>query len=207
MGAMVKILRTGPDMIRLSIHKRGRKNNWNSFCMLVSVIERAVSRGKAFDRDIFNFAHLTCYSGRLWIEVFWLNEVGRDVFRGFRESVSLEPEPLLKWLRESAEGSVYRALSKEPGYRTKVEFSESGLEMLRKITNNPVVRNKFRRAISRYSFNRCPDIAKVVFDADFAPFSFFWQEYRPNGARGIVGGLIFHDNGKDLRTGRYAFHT
>ena len=66
------------------------------------------------------------------------------------------------------------------------------LEEVRQFANQTNQRQQFESRLSDLTAY-LPDGWTVELYTDFAPYSFFWTEYSPTGKRGLIGGLIFHD--------------
>ena len=125
---------------------------------------------------------------------------------GWEESVIIPCEPLLTFMRESAqEGGpeVWKHLSVSQTSRPRLVFRAQ--ERLRECVANRMVRKKLSHAL-RDNF-RYSSVERIEFYHDFAPYSFFFQETRRDGRAGVAGGFIFHNHDGDLRKAYYSVHT
>ena len=158
--------------------------------------------------DIHCFAALrrSQATGLLTIDFTWLSGGFGGEVKGWEESVSIPYEPLLTFMRESAqEGGpeVWKHLSVCQTSRPRLVFRAQ--ERLRECVTNRVVRKKLSHAL-RDNF-RYSSVERIEFYHDFAPYSFFFQETRRDGRAGVAGGFIFHNHDGDLSRGYYSVHT
>jgi len=65
------------------------------------------------------------------------------------------------------------------------------LQTVRDFTDQTNQRDDFEKQLA-YLTTFKDDTWKVELSQDFAPYSFIWAEIRPNGKRGLCGGLIYH---------------
>jgi hypothetical protein len=67
------------------------------------------------------------------------------------------------------------------------------LQVVREFADETHQRDDFEKQLA-YLTTFKDDTWKVELSQDFAPFSFLWTEIRPNGKRGLAGGLIYHSS-------------
>lgn len=157
--------------------------------------------------DIHCFAALrrSQATGLLTIDFTWLKGGFGGEVKGWEESVSIPYEPLLAFIRESAQDGgpeEWKHLSVCPTSRPRLVFHAQ--ERVRECLANRTVRKKLSHAL-RDNFHS-PCVEQIDLYHDFMPYSFFFREVR-NGCEGICGGLIFHNHQNDLKKAYYSVHT
>lgn len=157
--------------------------------------------------DLSSFARL-CYQpdlGTLEIRVSWLSELSNGFLSGYRESLILDWTKFWNFVQDSEAGRAERTsmLTLDINSLATLDFSNDGAKAtLHRVLATPDLRRKLTRAL-RNDF-QWSGKQTIKFYADWDPHSFYFEEIRPNGSKGICGGLILHGNGKSAK---YSIHT
>lgn len=212
MRKMVSIRRTQDDMLAFQTVARDNatfryRSKSNTFYLSVNKLYKALATDETvFDKDIYNFAEVLCLKDKdLFKFTFtWLESNGHSM-RGEQENVYIKCSDFMKWY--VGKEPVFKALSIQLEKPSRVVFTDSGNYQLKEVLKNPVVKKKFRKAITR--FLNYPDGRVTEVYNDYSKYSFSWQELH-EGRRGINGGLIFHKDYSDpdnFKKGHYSIHT
>lgn len=203
---LVKVY-AGENCVGFRTISRKRKSK-QRFLVTRSELMRLEHEQRIITQDIYSFAVLRrdAAAGTLSIDFSWLNGGCVDgTLTGWEETVTLPYEALTAFVEASAQEDgpkEWRQLSLRMNSRPKLVFCDH--EGLRRCVENKMVRRKLARVL-RDSFYY-PNVERIDFYHDFAPYSFLFRETR-NGRTGIVGGLIFHDHQNDLKKASYSIHT
>ena len=156
--------------------------------------------------DLINYAKMYYRPdlNTLEIRFSWLSEDGSGTLTGWTETVILDWQKVWDFLMESELGHIETAslLSVDTGFLPVLDFSNAQ-EPLRRVLSTPGLRHKLTRVL-RDSF-QWSGTRTIKFYPDWEPCSFSFTEIRPDGSKGISGGLILHQHGQ--KGAYYGIHT
>lgn len=205
--SLIKATKSGKDFVIMKVVSASKKYP-NRFYISREVLKTAIKKGYAIDKDIYNFAEISCLHDENLIKVVfsWLDGSGTGILAGRREEILLNGQEFTRWLK--SKNTEYKALSLERGnVPNKVVITDSARDVLKNILGDKDIKKKFVKAFSQ-AFLRNADRIYYLY-SDFVENSFVWVE-EVGGKRGIVGGLIFRtdrSNPTDLRKASYSMHT
>lgn len=140
----------------------------------------------------------------LHIDFYWLNYTTGDNFMGKLQTVTISLAEILEFARLSAlaEGpQTWRTLSRKESAVPQLTFISSS--SLKAVAGNKQVRKKLSKFLrDNFNWKNC---SRILFYGDFAPYSFFFCEYRGE-VPGICGGLILHGQ-ENMEKAYYSVHT
>jgi len=128
-----------------------------------------------------------------------------DRLFGWRETVVLDYEKLMEFVRASAEADgpkEWRCLALPP-HRKLPRLVFRCHERLRECLGNKTVRHKLVKFL-RDNF-KWPRTERIEFYSDFVPYSFFFREFRGDTPV-MCGGVILHGQ-EDMAKAYYSIHT
>ena len=187
------------------LYFRTISNKWKSMRFIISKEEwnSFINRGYYVTADINNFAQFILEENmdRVTIRFYWLSVSDNGDVKGYSEIIKIRYSDIAAAI---ANGEDYRALSiDESNRRPHYEFNCR--EKLHSVIENKIVKRKFIKVLQNHF--HWPDTKTITFYSDSMPYSFFWQEERRDGRRGMCGGLIFHNHDGDLSKAQYSVHT
>lgn len=198
---MVKFSAT-ENCVDIKTISRGKKSPRN-FTVARSDFIALYRDGHMIVRDMLSFAEFNRNEIRDTVTICftWLNNDGYQ-YVGWKQIVSVPYDALIDFvLNGESERSTWKILSIEPKNSPRFVFECPA--QLRTCVENKIICRRLAHFL-RDNF-KWWGADKICFFGDFAPYSFFFQEFR-NGAPGIAGGLIYH-TGEDLSKGYYSIHT
>ena len=156
--------------------------------------------------DLYSFAEIYRRPGaRVQIRFYWLSEQGcTGSMQGWKQEVMLPMGQLLDFAERGGWENgpeMWKLLSIEDTFCPRFVFTDT--RNLRKAVENPTVRRKLARFLSR-NFHYC-NATEIRLSDDYLPYSFFFQEMVGDMV-GLCGGVILHGQ-EDLATAQYSIHT
>ena len=148
-------------------------------------------------KDGHSFAEVLREKNYIEVRFTWLKDDGRGVLTGRVEAVRV-PAEFWDWMLSSPEGEK-RTLAIENEMPQIVFQSRKNLK---RVVSNSETRNKLSKFLSK-NF-RWLGAEKVVLHVDFEPRSFWFEEIREEGKKGLSGGVILHKGKQGMY---YQIHT
>lgn len=136
-------------------------------------------------KDGLSFAEVSRETNHTEIRFTWLKDDGQGILVGRTETVRVSAE-FWNWMLSSSEGEK-RTLAIENEMPQIVFQSRKNLK---RVVSNPEIRDKLAKFLSR-NF-RWLGAKKIVLHDDFEPMSFWFEEIKDEGKKGLSGGVILH---------------
>lgn len=179
------------------------------FIVLDKELEELEVKRHIIVSDIHSFAEMQLDKAEmgdgdiLTVTFTWLSDAGGGKVSGMEERLRFPYQKLLEGIAESRslEGTDYRLLSMEDKRALKIEFQSRN--HLKEVVEVRMLRKKLGRFLACYFTWK--SVGRVVVSDDFVPYSFFFQEERPDGT-GMCGGIILHGQ-ENLKKAYYGIHT
>ena len=139
----------------------------------------------------------------LEINFTWLNDAGSGKVFGMTETVRLSYGKFRELAKESREnGTQKKILSLKDDSRIRIAFQSR--RNLKAVVETKMLRKKLGKFMGNH-FLRWKGSRQITLYDDFEPYSFFFQEETPYGAR-TCGGVILHGR-ENLKKAYYGIHT
>lgn len=200
-------VRAEGDMVRVATYNReiGRKGY---FYFYRSDFEMLQQNGLRICEDVECFAKLTKRIGwsgeELTIQFYWLENQGNSKYRGIGQTIHLNYAEFKSAMEKSEnlgkEVTMLDLVMKFP----ELEFHAD--RNLHAVIKNKSVRKKLFSFLNRNFL--WPTAKKIRILNDFDPYSFYFEEeLYGDSSKGIVGGIVYHENYDKPNEGSYAMHT
>lgn len=204
---MLKLSASEKSISLRTISKKFRSPH--RFIVLEKELEELEMKRHIIVSDIHSFADMHLDKTEvgdadiLTVTFTWLSDAGGGKVSGTEERLRFPYHKFLDGIARSRnlDGADFRLLSMEDKKVSKIVFQSR--KHLKEVVEVRTLRKKLGKFLACHFAWKSG--GRIVVSDDFVPYSFFFQEERPNGA-GMCGGIILHGQ-ENLKKAYYGIHT